>query len=399
MLEKTPLNYKIKLKPKGRFRNTNEYTYNRICDIIKKIKFLPFFLVSLLFNIITIKYNIFLKKQISIYKRNCLKHNFTEAITVTGFENNENDETDEKPVLNISKDELLKMCYKSRAHFYEVERKRVTDKYLNKFVHYDQRYRDSETIQNKLNYLIVHESPDYKSKIADKIKVHEYVEKVIGKDICVPILKIYSNADEINFDELPNQFALKCNHGTGMNIIVNDKSSLDINTAKRKLDSWKNTNYGLQEGESQYINIERQIFAEQFLKDDIEDYKIYCFHGEPKFIRVQKHKISGEGKINNYYSLDWKLTDIETGLGGFDRDPNEVFEKPKYLDLMISYAKKLSAEFVFVRVDFYEFNDTVYLGEMTFSPSNSQFALKNIEQSKYLGSFIDLSKIRKYLFN
>ena len=97
--------------------------------------------------------------------------------------------------------------------------------------------------------------------------------------------------------------------------------------------------------------------------------------------------------------MDWKLTDIETGLGGFDRDPNEVFEKPKYLDLMISYAKKLSAEFVFVRVDFYEFNDTVYLGEMTFSPSNSQFALKNIEQSKYLGSFIDLSKIRKYLFN
>ena len=184
-----------------------------------------------------------------------------------------------------------------------------------------------------------------------------------------------------------------------MNIIVNDKSNLDINAAKRKLDSWKNTNYGLQEGESQYINIERQIFAEQFLKDDIEDYKIYCFHGEPKFIRVQKHKISGEGKINNYYSLDWKLTDIETGLGGFDRDPNEVFEKPKYLDLMISYAKKLSAEFVFVRVDFYEFNDTVYLGEMTFSPSNSQFALKNIEQSKYLGSFIDLSKIRKYLFN
>ena len=66
---------------------------------------------------------------------------------------------------------------------------------------------------------------------------------------------------------------------------------------------------------------------------------------------------------------------------------------------MIEYAKKLSAEFVFVRVDFYDYNNSVFLGEMTFTPSNSHFHLKNVEQSKYLGSFIDVTKIKKYLFN
>ena len=40
--------------------------------------------------------------------------------------------------------------------------------------------------------------------------------------------------------------------------------------------------------EFQYINIKRKIFAEEFLKENIEDYKIYCFHGIPKFIRVQQ---------------------------------------------------------------------------------------------------------------
>ena len=116
-------------------------------------------------------------------------------------------------------------------------------------------------------------------------------------------------------------------------------------------------------------------------------------------IRVQKHLPSREGKINNYYTPDWKLTDIETGLINFYRDPNINFEKPKKLELMIEYAKKLSAEFVFVRVDFYYFNDNIYLGEMTFTPSNLGFKLKNKEQSKYLGSFIDTTKIKNYLFN
>jgi len=70
-----------------------------------------------------------------------------------------------------------------------------------------------------LNWLIIHESPEYKSFLADKIKLHDYVQKIIGKDICVPILKIYDNASEINFDDLPNKFILKLNHGSHLNLI------------------------------------------------------------------------------------------------------------------------------------------------------------------------------------
>ena len=294
-------------------------------------------------------------------------------------------EQNEFPVLKISTDEKLEMCYKSRAIYY------------TKYREHNKGNIKLETIQSKISYLIVHESPDYKSKIVDKIGVHEYAKKVLGKDICVPILKIYNDANEINFDELPNQFVLKNNHGCGMNIIVNDKSKLNFEDAKNTLNKWKNDNFGVDAGEFQYINVNKKIFAETFLKDNIEDYKIYCFHGEPKLIRVQK-KVESR-KINNYYTLDWKLTDIETGLNNFYRDPNIIFEKPKKLELMIEYAKKLSAEFVFVRVDFYYFNDIIYLGEMTFTPSNLNFRLKNEEQSKYLGTFIDITKIKNYLFN
>ena len=145
--------------------------------------------------------------------------------------------------------------------------------------------------------------------------------------------------------------------------------------------------------------MERKIFSEKYLQDHIEDYKIYCFHGKPKFIRVQKYLEGLNGKVNNYYDLNWKLTDIETGLEGFFRRPNIIIEKPKKLDLMIDYSKKLSEEFVFVRVDFYYINDIIYLGEMTFSPSNMLFRLKNMKQSLDLGKLINLEKIKPYLFN
>ena len=292
-----------------------------------------------------------------------------------------------------SKDELLQMCYNSRSFYYIRDRMiAMRKKYL--------KYNESNliTIQDKINYLTIHESPDYKSKIVDKIKLHEYSKKILGKDICVPILNIYKDVNDINLNELPEKFVLKCNHGSAMNIICKDKSKFNLAQAKYILNKWKKINYGFETGEFQYINVEREIFAEIFLQDNIEDYKVYCFHGEPKYIRVQK-KINEYNKINNYYDLEWNLTDLETGLLHFYRNPKITFKKPKNLDLMIEYSRKLSSEFVFVRVDFYDIDGKIYLGELTFTPSNSGFHLKNNEQSKQLGNFINVSKIKKDFFN
>ena len=294
---------------------------------------------------------------------------------------------------NFNNEEYLQMCYKSRALFYTKYRKIKMKSHNLNF-----NYSNLITIQEKLNYLLIHESPDYKSKIADKIKLHDYSIKVLGKDICVPILKIYKNENEINLNELPDKFVLKCNHGSAMNIICSDKSKFDINLAKKRLALWKNKNYGFDSSEFQYINIKREIFAETYLKENIEDYKIYCFHGEPKFIRVQKKYIKNY-KINNYYDINWKLTDIETGLPHFIRKPEVQFQKPINFDMMIYYAKKLSKEFAFVRVDFYNLNGTIYLGELTFTPSNLVFKLKNKNQSINLGNLININKIKNYLYN
>lgn len=174
----------------------------------------------------------------------------------------------------IKNDSDKKLYLKNKTAFYFQERIKYL---LSKNITYEE--SNLITFQQKLNYLIIHESPSYKSLLADGINVREYSKMILGKDICVPIIIIYDNIEEINFNELPNQFVLKLNHGCGMNIICKDKSKLNLTQTLIKLEKWKNTDYGLFHSEFQYMYIKRRIFAEKYLGANLIDYKIFCFNG------------------------------------------------------------------------------------------------------------------------
>ena len=315
-------------------------------NVIAKYSFLIILLISLCF-----KRNLFSSYHSHIDNLEFfLKNNNLWAESSTYFDINE-----------LKNDKLKELYLKNKTKFYLTLR----NKYLSKR---NVIYNESKliTFQDKLNWLVIHESPQYKSFLVDKIKLHDYSKKILGKDICVPILNIYDSVDEIKFNDLPNNFVLKCNHGSGMNIICTDKKELNITHVKKQLNTWKNMNYGLRTTEFQYLYVKRRIFQEQFLSSNIIDYKIYCFHGEPKFILTKKNikKNNTEIKIKSYYSISWKKLELEKQyLHNFKELYYDV-EKPKYLKLMLRYAKMLSREFVFVRVDLYEINNKVYLGEL-----------------------------------
>jgi len=283
---------------------------------------------------------------------------------------------------------LLKLYIENREEFYLKGR----EYYMKK---HGKKYNDSNivTIQDKLNYLLIHESPENKTEIVDKILLRNYSKKILGKDICAPILKIYNSSDEIYLNDLPDKFVLKCNHGSQMNIICKDKNTFDLENAKKKLKEWMNINYGLMNFEYQYINVKKKIFAEEYLGDDITNYKINCYNGNPHHIRVKKH-INGKN-VNNFYSLNWTLIDMKFNYLDFVADPSVKIEKPVNLELMLNYSKLLSSEFCFCRVDLYEINNIVYLGELTFSPANNLMDYNDQNMRIYLGKFLNISKIRK----
>ena len=283
--------------------------------------------------------------------------------------------------------EMLQLYIENKEKFYTKGREFIMSSYGKQF-----NKSNIITFQDKLNYLLIYEKPEDKAQIVDKILLRNYSKDVLGKDVCPPILKIYDSIDEINLEELPNQFVLKCNHGSKMNIFCEDKFKFDLSNAKIKLKEWMDINFGLSTFEYQYLNVKRKIFVEQFLEKDIINYKFSCFNGEPKLIRVKGH-INGTNLYNIYYT-NWTISNIELDIDQYV--VTNIFKKPINLEKMINYAKLLSSKFCYCRVDFYEVNGTLFLGEITFTPFNSNVDYKDKETEIYLGKLINISKIKSY---
>ena len=240
-----------------------------------------------------------------------------------------------------------------------------------------------QTIQDKLCWLNIYDTNPLKVKCADKIKLHEYCKDVLGEDICVPIIKVYNNVSEINWDELPNQFVMKCNHGSGMNIICTDKSKLNKVDAINKLNRWMKDDFAFRNGfEAHYHDIEHKIFVETILGNgDIMDYKFWCFNGEPKLWTINNG--NGHGDIMYYY-MDGSKCNL------YGVKDNESYQKPRRFQEMVNYANLLSNRFKFVRVDFYEIDGRVFLGELTFTPGAMAFKYKNDDDNIKVGSLLKL---------
>ncbi len=229
-----------------------------------------------------------------------------------------------------------------------------------------------QTFNEKLMYLKLNDyvNNNLITKCVDKYKVREYVIECGLEKILNELISVYNNSSEINFNELPNKFVLKCNHGAGFNIICEDKSKLDIKKTKEKLDKWMKTEFWKIYSEMQYRNVNKKIICEKFLesKDEnsIEDYKIYCFNGKPLFCMVCVGRNLG---IPTYYFMDksWKIMKINPA--GKNAPENLVITKPKSIDKMYEYAEILAKPFKFVRVDFYDYMNEPIFGELTFTPA------------------------------
>lgn len=229
---------------------------------------------------------------------------------------------------------------------------------------YDFNFEKPKTVAEKFNWLKVYDSTFLKTMCSDKLKVREYVKDKIGKDLFLPVLGVYDKFEQIDFSKLPKDYVIKCNHGSGMNIIVKD-GKIDKADAKRKIDKWMQTDY-LHLLEFHYKPIQKKIFIEQYQNNDSQgliDYKFWCFNGEPKFFTINSG--NGHGPIT-YYNLDGSI--FKYHRSDVPYNANLKWDMPKNLDKMIEYAKILSQDFKFVRVDFYEINNMIGMSELTFIP-------------------------------
>lgn len=220
-----------------------------------------------------------------------------------------------------------------------------------------------KTFTEKIQYLKVYDSSFLKSFCADKIRVHDYYKKVLGHDIGVPITKVFKSIDYITNADLIQPCAIKCNHGSGMNIIIKpDTNSYSLDNIKTTLNKWIKLDYGKRFHEFHYSLIKPTVFREQYISD-MHDIKVFCFNGQPKFYQFDCHLTEGR---QNFYDLDWKpITWISRN--DYPADYTKIDDRPP-LDQLYEYAIKLCKPFKFVRCDFIISNNHIYGGELTFTP-------------------------------
>ena len=101
------------------------------------------------------------------------------------------------------------------------------------------------------------------SDFVDKYKVRKYVKEKVGEEYLIPLIEVFEKPEEINYNKLPNSFVLKLNHGSGYNIIVKDKSKLDINKTNKQLNKWLKEDYYKIKKENQYKNVVKKIIYEK----------------------------------------------------------------------------------------------------------------------------------------
>ena len=147
-----------------------------------------------------------------------------------------------------------------------------------------------QTLNEKIQWLKLFDTTPLKTRLTDKYLVREWVREQIGEKYLIPLLGVWDNFDEIDFDALPEKFVLKANHGCHWNIVVKNKKEFNKDDAKEKMNKWLNTNYAFIYGlELQYKEIKPRIIAEKYLENyhgDIYDYRIWCLNGHPVYIAV-----------------------------------------------------------------------------------------------------------------
>ena len=228
-----------------------------------------------------------------------------------------------------------------------------------------------KTFNEKLQWLKLHDRrPEY-TMMVDKYLVRDYIARTIGSQYLIPLIGVWDDPDEIDFDNLPEQFVLKCNHNSGLGMcICKDKSKLDLHKVRAELRKGIEQDYFITGREWPYKDVKRKIICEKFITDggeDIADYKIHSFGGVPKVILVCRDRFSKNGMTEDFFDSEWQHLDIQR-----KSHPNasETICKPSSLDEMLHLSEKLSETIPFARTDFYTIENKVYFGEITLYPAS-----------------------------
>lgn len=257
-------------------------------------------------------------------------------------------------------------------------------------------------INEKILWLSLYSDTLEWSRCADKYAVRQFVAERGCGDYLIPLLGKWDKPEDIDWEQLPQEFVLKSNNGSGTVKIVTDKTKLDIQDTIKLLNEWMNTKAASSTTEFHYARIKPCIIAEallDFTKDpnvstSAIDYKIWCFNGKAHYIWVCANRDEHATDVA-LFDKRWNYLPEKSIFNEHYREQKNLVIKPSNLDEMLQVAEKLSAPFPVVRVDLYNIDGRIYFGEMTFTSLGGTMNFYTQECLFEMGGKIDISKVKK----
>lgn len=256
-----------------------------------------------------------------------------------------------------------------------------------------------KTFNEKLQWLKIYNHNPKLTDLVDKYKVRSFIASVLGEEYLIPLIGSWRNSEDINFDELPQQFVLKCNHNAAIGLcICRDKDKLNVDNVRKELKRGLSSNFYYSSREWAYKNVDRRIICEQYMEDGkgkgLRDYKFFCFGGSAKFVYISEGLENHDTASISFYGLDGvEMPFHRSDYKQFEHKP----DLPENFNEMIETANKLAKRLFdeislpFVRIDLYSINGKTYFSEITCYPNSGYIPFTPDEWDKKIGEWIDLS--------
>lgn len=238
-------------------------------------------------------------------------------------------------------------------------------------------FEHPKDINEKINWLKFYGDTSLWPLLADKYRVRDYIKACGLEDNLVPLIGKWDIVEEINWELLPQQFVMKCNNGSGDVVVCTNKHTIDKEFTLKHFRKTLQSPYGTLTGEEHYKYIKPCIIAEELLdgstqpnkSQSLVDYKIWSFNGKPEFIVCYSNRHNKYYCEIGVYDLNWYAHPEYLSYSSHYIPEHKLMPKPACLNDMLHIASILSKGHPQMRVDLYEVNGHIYIGELTLTSS------------------------------
>ena len=258
-------------------------------------------------------------------------------------------------------------------------------------------------LNEKINWLKLYYYKDFYRKCCDKFYVHEYLRDKLGHDLAPRMIFFTKNIKELSNENIPEYpCIIKVSNGTGTNLVVHNKNQYSNKFLQHYFKTQMVVARINATREHQYYDKTPYIIVEELLKDDKgsipNDIKVFCFNGRIEFIYCSVDR-AGEN-VRQVYDIDWNRLHFIWVPNADEKlfkkyDKSKSISCPRNFEKMKEIALKISEDFPFVRVDFYEANNRIYIGEITLHHGSGYDRFYPGKYDQYYGEKLKLPKANR----